>query len=94
MRSTVSGFFVRLLHCVEFPRTHALQPVADPEVRVCDRPDAPGLPGCALVAQDASDSPGCVLEARIAQHLPDSPVAGGDLYLNDDGAFAGGRASG
>ena len=23
-----------------------------------------------------------------------SPVAGGDLYLNDDGAFAGGRASG
>ena len=70
------------------------QPVADPEVRVCDRPDAPGLPGCALVAQDASDSPDCVLEARIAQHLPDSPVAGGDLFLNDGGAFAGGRASG
>ena len=70
------------------------QPVADPAVRVCDRPDAPDLPDCALVAQDASDLPDCVLEAQIAQHLPDSPVAGGGLYLNDDGAFAGGRASG
>jgi len=70
------------------------RPVADPEVRVCDSPDAPGLPDCALVAQDASDLPDCVLEAQIAQHFPDSPVAGGDLYLNNDGAFAGGRASG
>ena len=72
--------------------------MADPEVRVCDYPDAPGLPDCALVAQDASDLPDCVLEAQIAQHSPDSPVAGGDmggdLYLNNDGAFAGGRASG
>ena len=53
-----------------------------------------GGPGLRPVAQDASDLPDCVLEAQIAQHLPDSPVAGGDLYLNDDGAFAGGRASG
>ena len=31
------------------------RPVADPEVRVCDYPDAPGLPDCVLVARDASD---------------------------------------
>ena len=51
------------------------------DVRVCDYPDVPNLPDCAL-------------EAQGAQHLPDSPVAGGNLYMNNDEAFAGGRASG
>ena len=70
------------------------QPVAGPDVRVCDYPDVPNLPDCALAAQDGSDLPDCALEAQGAQHLPDSPVAGGDLYMNNDEAFAGGRVSG
>ena len=56
------------------------QPVADPEVRVCDYPDAPDLPDCALAMQDASDLPDCALEAQDVQHLPDSPVARG-IYI-------------
>ena len=64
------------------------------DVRVCDYPDVPNLPDCALAAQDVSDLPDCALEAQGAQHLPDSPVAGGGLYMNNDEAFAGGRASG
>ena len=70
------------------------QPVADPEVRVCDYPGALDLPDCALAARDAPDLPDCALAAQGAQHLPDSPVAGGVLYMNNDGVFAGGRASG
>ena len=70
------------------------QPAAGPDVRVCDYPDVPNLPDCALAAQDVSDLPDCALKAQGAQHLPDSPVAGVNLYMNNDEAFAGGRVSG
>ena len=68
--------------------------MADPEVRVCDYPDALDLPDCALAARDAPELQDCALAAQGVQHLPDSPVAGGDLFMNNGGVFAGGRAGG
>ena len=62
------------------------QLVADPDVRVRVCPDTPD--------PDFPDLPDCALTAPGVWRLPDSSVAGGDLYMNDDEVFAGGRASG
>ena len=70
------------------------QPVADPEVRVtCVRlPRCPGL--TRLRVPRRRMVPCRELQGVQHKHNPGSPVAGGDLYVNNDGAFAGGRASG
>ena len=65
------------------------QLVADPDVRVRVCPDAPDPD-----FPDLPDLPDCALTALGAWRLPDSSVAGGVLYMNDDEVFAGGRASG
>ena len=82
------------------------QLVADSDVRVRVCPDAPGpdfpdSPDCALTAPgvyapdpDFPDLPDWALTAPGVWRLPDSSVAAGDLYMNDDEVFAGGRASG